>query len=84
MSKHTKKTFTYLGLEFTPIKKLIGANGQFENITKRISNYGDTPNKWNYNNFYVEAAKAGAGHIDLFEVNGQLRIAATNYLFHYE
>ena len=77
------KNFNYLGLTFKPLKTLKGASATFENKSKHLNNSNDTPTGWDYENFYKEAKKAGAGKVDLFEVAGRARIPATNYLFHY-
>ena len=78
------KEFIYLGLKFEPFKQLKGKSAKFENVSKRLNSNGVTPKGWNYNNFYKEAKKAGAGKIDLFiDENGTTRIPAENYLFIY-
>ncbi len=77
------KSFTYLGLEFTPEATLKGKETSFYNITKRIScNLKDTPNGWNYNKFYKVAKEHGCGDFDTFKVNGKNRMPG-NYLFYY-
>ncbi len=78
------KSFTYLGLEFTPIRTLKGKAASYDNISRRISgNELNTPYSWNYNEFYELAKKHGAGKVDIFKVNDKDRIPGTNYLFYY-
>ena len=76
------KNFNYLGLNFKPLRNLKGKSALFENVSQHLNNFNDTPKGWDYDEFYKKAGKAGAV-VDLFEVSGQVRIPASNYLFHY-
>jgi len=78
------KRFKYLGLSFTPFKKLEGKDKNFFEISKRITNKNDTPKGWNWKEFYKEAKKNDAGDFDLFKVKGKVRIPSTSYLFYYK
>jgi len=81
MKMKTITSFVYEGLIFIPIRQL-NKSDLFE-ISKRINDIKITPKNWDYDKFYEVAKEHGAGHIDLFEVNGITVIPTARVLFEY-
>ena len=76
------RVFEAFGLVFKPIKTLPKAEAKFEVVSPFLNgNY--VPEGWNYDEFYKIAKKNYCGTVDLFMVDGVVRIPATNYLFEY-
>ncbi|WP_047154493.1 hypothetical protein [Aneurinibacillus tyrosinisolvens] len=75
--------FTYEGMVFKPLRKLVGKESDFSSISNRLNNIGLTPANWNYERFYQIAKAAQADDYDLFEINGKVVIPSLNYLFEY-
>jgi len=78
------RNFRYLGMLVKPYKTLTGEDSTFASISRRLINENDTPEGWDYDEFYSIARTHGAGEVDLFIVRGALRCPASNYFFHYK
>jgi hypothetical protein len=74
--------FIYLGLKFIPKRTLTMEERDF--VIGKIRTLTDTPIGWDYDEFYEVAEKHGAKNIDLFEVDGKLRMPGVVCLFYYE
>lgn len=85
MKKTHLKSFKYNGKKFTPVRQFTreeqktGIGLPLRSIG--INNYDQ--GNWNYEDFYKEAKKAGAGEIDIFLMEGKHVVPATNELFEY-
>ncbi len=79
----TITSFVYEGLIFIPIRQLNKNESDFFEVSKRINDIKITPKNWDYDKFYKVAKEHGAGHIDLFEVNGITVIPSARVLFEY-
>lgn len=85
--KNTDNNFYYLGVPFTPVKRLAGKDADFFEISKHISSNSklDAQLKdFNYDDFYKKAQKAGCKNFDLFDCGGHLVIPANNKVFEYK
>lgn len=80
-------SFNFLGKTFIPKRQFTKRE---ENVGLRIvgrstgiGNYEWSKVKgWNYEKFYIEAKKAGAGEIDIFLLDGKEVIPCENELFY--
>lgn len=79
------KPFTYLGLVFKPLRQLSKAEKKYNRFLQDLwGRTAETPEGWSHADFYRVAATVGADEIDLFEVDGDVRIPGENYLFYYK
>lgn len=81
-----KNTFKYLGKEFEPIRNFVGREGSFPVISKRLNRIGidNYTGRWNWDNFFKAAKKAGVRQVDLYKMNGDKIVCpGQNELFEY-